>query len=132
MGVTNWLVIVPLSVASPVTGLVSSLGTDWGIFRHYWVLVKLLITIPATLILLLLHTKPIDYLARVATATSMSGRDLGQMRVQVAVEAGAACVVLVVATALLIYKPRGKTGREFKMPKYGAFEIVDSMRQYRV
>jgi hypothetical protein len=31
-------VIVPLALASLVTGLVVSLWTKWGLFRHYWVL----------------------------------------------------------------------------------------------
>src|SRR5690348_12939590 len=43
-------VIVPLAVASLLTGVVSSLGTKWGLFRYYWVLLKLVITILATLI----------------------------------------------------------------------------------
>jgi len=47
MDLTAWCVIVPLSFASPLTGLVQSLGTEWGLFRHYWVLIKFLITIPA-------------------------------------------------------------------------------------
>ena len=52
MDLTYWYVIVPLGLASLLTGLVSSLGTDWGLFRHYWVLVKLLLTIFATIVLL--------------------------------------------------------------------------------
>ena len=44
MEVTGWYVIVPLCLASLVTGLVVSLGTAWGLFRHYWVLAKFLIT----------------------------------------------------------------------------------------
>jgi hypothetical protein len=45
-------VIVPLAFASLLTGLVQSLGTPWGLFRHYWVLVKLLLTVFATMVLL--------------------------------------------------------------------------------
>ena len=37
----TWYVLVPLAVASLLTGLTSSLGTPWGLFRHYWVLFKL-------------------------------------------------------------------------------------------
>ena len=37
-------VIVPLAFASLLTGVIQSLGTPWGLFRHYWVLVKLLLT----------------------------------------------------------------------------------------
>lgn len=42
MELTGWFVIVPLSIASPLTGLVQSLGSTWGLFRHYWVLIKFL------------------------------------------------------------------------------------------
>lgn len=34
----GWYVIVPFNLASLVTGLISSLGTTWGLFRHYWVI----------------------------------------------------------------------------------------------
>ena len=30
-----WFVLVPLAFASLLTGLVMSLGTTWGVFRHY-------------------------------------------------------------------------------------------------
>src|ERR671920_1435115 len=50
MGLIGWYVVVPFCLASLVTGLVISLGTAWGLFRHYWVLVKFLITVIAALI----------------------------------------------------------------------------------
>ena len=53
MELTGWFVLVPLSLASLLTGLVQSLGTAWGLFRHYWVLFKLLINVVATIVLLL-------------------------------------------------------------------------------
>ncbi|UUZ65482.1 hypothetical protein LP417_13840 [Polaromonas sp. P1-6] len=37
MGVAAWFVILPLSLASLITGLVQALGTSWGLFRHYWI-----------------------------------------------------------------------------------------------
>ena len=45
------LILLPLAYASLVTGLVQSLGTSWGLFRHYWVLFKLVINVVATAIL---------------------------------------------------------------------------------
>ncbi len=33
--------IVPLALASLLTGLVMALGTKWGLFRHWWVLISL-------------------------------------------------------------------------------------------
>jgi hypothetical protein len=44
MAPAAWSVLVPLSLGSLLTGLVLSLGTTWGLLRHYWVLIKLLIT----------------------------------------------------------------------------------------
>ena len=41
----GWFVLVPLSFASLLTGLAQSLGTEWGLFRHYWILAKLLINV---------------------------------------------------------------------------------------
>lgn len=43
-------VIVPLAVASLLTGLVVSLGTKWGPLRHWWVLVSLTLTVFATVV----------------------------------------------------------------------------------
>src|ERR687893_1345362 len=47
-----WYVIVPLALASLLSGLVMALGTKWGLFRHYWVLISLLLTVIATAVLL--------------------------------------------------------------------------------
>ena len=57
----SWLVIVPLSLASLVTGLAQALGTPWGLFRHYWVVIKLVMTVLATAVLLL-HLQPSKHL----------------------------------------------------------------------
>jgi hypothetical protein len=108
MELTTWVVIVPLAIASLLTGLVQSLGTQWGLFRHYWVLVKFLITIFATVILLV-HTQPIGLLADVASETRVSDADVGRLQIQIVVDAGAALLTLLVATALSVYKPRGIT-----------------------
>lgn len=69
MELITWFVIVPLAFASLLTGLIQSLGTTWGLFRHHWVLAKFLITILAT-VLLLVHTQPIGLLAAVAKETT--------------------------------------------------------------
>ena len=109
MELTAWGVIVPLGIASPLTGLVSSFGTRWGLVRHYWVLVKVLITLPAT-ILLLVHMKPIGYLAAVAAGATTSNPELlGRMQVQMVAYGGGAILVLLVVTVLSVYKPRGRT-----------------------
>lgn len=108
MALTGWFVIVPLSLVSLLTGLVQALGTRWGLFRHYWVLMKLLISILAT-VLLLVHMRPTTYLADVAATRTLSSVDLRGLRTQLVADAGAALVALLVNTTLSIYKPRGIT-----------------------
>lgn len=106
-GMLTTFVIVPLCVASLLTGIVSSVGTDWGLFRHYWVLLKLVITAVSTLILFV-HTQPIGVLADVARS-AMINPNLQRMQIQMVVASGATLVVLIVLTALSVYKPRGLT-----------------------
>jgi hypothetical protein len=102
------LVIVPLAVASLVTGVVQSLGTPWGLFRHYWVLVKLLLTTFATSVLLL-KMELIGYVAGVAAETTLSSADLRAARTELVVHASGGLVVLLIPMALSVYKPRGMT-----------------------
>lgn len=108
MALIGWAVIVPLAIASLVTGIIQSIGTAWGLFRQWWVVAKLVITVPAT-ILLLVHMQPIGHVANVAAAGTLSPTDLSDLRIQFVAQAGAALVVLLVATVLSIYKPRGRT-----------------------
>lgn len=100
--------IVPLSLTALIIGLVQSLGSAWGLFRHYWVLFKLVIALAATG-LLLLHMQPTSYLADVAANATMLPTDLRALRIQLVADAGMAVVVLVIATVLSVYKPRGLT-----------------------
>jgi hypothetical protein len=93
MELTGWFVIVPLSLASLLTGLVQSLGTEWGLFRHYWILVKFVLTIGATSILLL-HMPAVSRMAGVAAEV---------------IHAGGGLLVLVAATTLSVFKPWGRT-----------------------
>lgn len=53
MAPAAWLVLVPLAHASLLSGIVSSMGTTWGLFRYYRVVLKLGITVFATVILLI-------------------------------------------------------------------------------
>jgi hypothetical protein len=106
---TTWWVLVPFAFASLLTGLVQSLGTKWGLFRHYWILAKLVINVFANIILLM-YTQTLDYLANVAAAPSFSNADLALLRgPTVLLHTCLALMLLLVATMLSIYKPRGMT-----------------------
>ena len=101
-------VIVPLALASLLIGIVQALGTTWGLFRHYWVLVKLLVT-AAAIGVLLLQLEPIGFLARAAAEATLSSGELRSARLSLVVHAGGGLIVLLVPTVLSIYKPRGMT-----------------------
>ncbi len=104
MELVGWPVIVPLSIASLLTGVLQSLGTVWGLLRHYWVIAKLLITV-----LLLVHMQPVGHLADTAARATLAGGELEGMRIQLIADAAAALLVLLTAAALSIFKPRGMT-----------------------
>ena len=107
MGLIAWYVVVPLALASLLTGLVMSLGTRWGLFRHYWVLISLLMTMIATGVLLV-ETQTIGYYADVAADPTTSGDDLRALG-NTLVHSVGGTVVLLVILVLNVYKPRGMT-----------------------
>ena len=109
MELTARCVIVPLAVGSLLSGIIQSLGTSWGLFRHYWVLAKLLLTAFATIILLA-KMPLIGYAARRAATTTLSGPDLHTAGMQLAIHATGGLLVLLLITALSVYKPWGLTG----------------------
>ena len=107
MGLIARYVIVPLALASLLTGLVMSLGTRWGLFRHYWVLISLLLTIFATVVLLV-ETRTIGYLADTAADPTASVGDLRALGSTLVHSVGGT-VVLLAILVLNVYKPRGMT-----------------------
>jgi hypothetical protein len=122
MGLTAWLVIMPLSVASLITGLVQALGTAWGLFRHYWILFKLALTAVATGVLLL-KMQPIGHLAEAAAQANFVGTELIGLRTSLTVHAAGGLVALLAALVLAIYKPAGMT-REGAPPWAKRFGLV--------
>jgi uncharacterized membrane protein len=106
MAPAAWLVLVPLAHASLLTGLLLSLGTAWGLFRHYWVALKFAITAFATVI-------PLVYMGTFREMAGVAADpvvELGLVRnPSPLVHAILALVLLVVATVLAIYKPFGMT-----------------------
>jgi len=108
MKLITWSVILPFSfIPLLLTGPLLSLGTPWGLFRHYWIITKLVINILSVLVLVL-HLQPINYLARAATESTLSSAD-HSLQLQMVIASGAALGAILAATALAVYKPRGVT-----------------------
>jgi len=109
MALTLRFVIVPLALMSLLNGLASSLGTSWGLFRYYWIVVKLLLTILATVVLLG-YAQSLDAFVGVASKTPLSGADLDALRDPMhVVHTGGGLLVLLALTVLSVYKPQGMT-----------------------
>ena len=114
MDLAGWYVIVPLAVASLLTGIVMALGTRWGILRHYWVLFSLVLTTFATVVLLL-HMPGVTELADVAREAGRAGVDAldpqisDRLREGDLLHPGLGLVVLLTIQVLNVYKPPGMT-----------------------
>lgn len=101
-----WIVLVPLALASWLTGIVQSLVTSWGLFRHYWTIFKLLITTLVTAVLLIY----MKTFTAMATAARDPGSDLEVVRSPSPVfHATLALLALLVTVVLGVYKPSGMT-----------------------
>jgi hypothetical protein len=106
MEVTGWYVIVPLCLASLVTGPVLALGTPWGLIRHYWVLAKLLITV-ASILILFEFMQELDAFGELVADTTVP---IEGLRSQAPVlHSGLGVLALLVTTVLAVYKPWGMT-----------------------
>ncbi|CAM3367941.1 DUF2269 domain-containing protein [Kibdelosporangium persicum] len=103
-----WWVLVPLAVASLLTGIVQALGTTWGLFRHYWVLFKLLINVVATVVLLM-YMRTFGIMARTASDPATSPSSIRALGASPSQHAALALMLLLVATLLAVYKPKGVT-----------------------
>ena len=120
MAPAAWFVLVPLAHASLLTGVVLSLGTAWGLFRHYWVVLKLLITVFATVILLI-YMGTFRQMAGVAADPIV---DLERVRnASPIMHAILALILLLIATVLGVYKPLGMT-------PYGRGELDQERRGF--
>jgi hypothetical protein len=105
MELIGWWVIVPLALASLLTGVVMALGTKWGLVRYYWVLISFVLTTFATSILLL-HMPDVSTIADQARAGRGSelhglGGDL--------FHAGVGLGILLAVLTLNVAKPPGLT-----------------------
>jgi len=105
MELIGWYVIVPMAVASWLTGIVIALGTKWGLFRYYWVLISFLLTTLATIILIL-HMPDVSVMA--ATAQVVEGAALQALGGDL-LHPGLGVMVLLVVQILNLYKPQGLT-----------------------
>lgn len=93
---------VPLSLTGLATGIVLALSSRWGLVRHYWVFLKLLILVGVILSGVLFFTPD-----ELATAIRTGDRPVAHQWQQVAI-LSTSVAMLVVATTLSVVKPRAR------------------------
>jgi hypothetical protein len=105
MELTGWYALVPLAAASLVTGIALALGSRWGLFTHYWVVISLVLTSVATAVLVLHMPSVSDMVERLGT---MSADEITRHGGDV-LHPALGLVVLLVVQVLNVFKPAGMT-----------------------
>jgi hypothetical protein len=101
-----WWVALPAAWLSLILGLVSALGTPWGLVRHWWVIAKLVLTVVAVAVLQL-QMRTIDALAKAQADGTLASLAAGKSAMVLHASGGLA--VLLLLALLSVYKPRGVT-----------------------
>jgi hypothetical protein len=103
----------PLAIGTLVSGVVLSLGTKWGLLRHYWVATKLVLAVAVIVTAVQLEDRyvrsAVPSLEWRADGTFVDAEpwSAGLLLALPAVH----LLMLVAATALSVYKPWGRTRR---------------------
>lgn len=107
MGVIATAVLVPLALASLLTGIVISVGTRWGLFRHWWVVVSLGLTVVAVIVLLI-ESSVITGSAAIGAAPTTTAEQLLAIPPTLPHSVGGFLMLLVIQW-LNVFKPQGLT-----------------------
>ena len=108
MEVVGWWVILPLSIITLAGGVLAAAGTNWGLLRPWWIVVKLALTV-APILVPARHMRVVSRLSYLASASVLTGADNRLLRVQLVVHPIGGLLVLLAATLLSVYKPLGVT-----------------------
>ena len=111
-GLFGGIFTVPVSMGTLVTGVLLSVGTPWGLVRHYWVLAKFVLTVALVASGILILNRILQEAAvRVSEVplSTLTSVDVGALRFQIIASVGVALLLLITATTLSVYKPGGRT-----------------------
>ncbi|AUG79423.1 hypothetical protein CFP65_4695 [Kitasatospora sp. MMS16-BH015] len=103
--------VLPLSLASLLTGLVLSLGTPWGLFRYHWVTVKFWLTLAATAASAFALTARLHEAARLVERHPTGGiaeLHLGSTRYELVIIPAVALSVYLAEVVISVAKPWGR------------------------
>src|SRR6266404_4478080 len=112
MDLISRFIVIPMCFAALATGLLQALGTPWGLFRYYWILLKFGLAIFATFALLVHQFGVMAEAAKRvsgAAAETLFSPDLGPLKTELVRAPSLAILLLLVVTTLGVYKPWGLT-----------------------
>lgn len=101
-----------------LTGVVHALGTSWGLFRHYWIVAKLVLVVIATIILIA-HLPAVSRMATMAATAVTLDQDSVMSRLQFVVHAAGGTGILLLVTTISVFKPWGRTSHGRRMAATG-------------
>ena len=104
--------LAPASMGVLVTGILLSVGTPWGLVRHYWVLVKFVLTMALVASGILVLNRRLQEAAVSVSEVPLStltSADVGALQFQIVAAVSVALLLLITATTLSVYKPWGRT-----------------------
>lgn len=106
MNLIAWQVVLPLSLLSFISGLILALTSKWGLFKYYWVTIKIGINLVSILVLIkyLLNLKP--FLTLFEGPISPEGLSKLQTPGHL-VHASLAILALLIASFLSVFKKPG-------------------------
>jgi hypothetical protein len=109
MHIYDLAIMIPLGYLALVTGVLLSVGTNWGLLRHWWIVTKLVLTV-AVLIFAGVFTSG-WVLEAVSRTAENPMADLGVLAVQLVANVAAFNVVFWTNATISVFKPWGLTPR---------------------
>jgi uncharacterized membrane protein len=101
-----WL-LLPLAVASVVTGLLMGSLTRWGVTRYWWVTIKLVLNLAGLVLAITVLLPGLSDAANAASTLHAPGPDANS-RSGLVLDTAAASTVLITTVLLAVFKPFGR------------------------
>jgi hypothetical protein len=103
-------VVAPLALASLVSGVILARLSGWGLFRYWWVTLKLAITLVLTVVVLTVLVPRLGSAAAAATDQTAASFTVTE-RLPLALAPALATLFLILNVALAVYKPGWRVRR---------------------
>ncbi len=110
-------ILAPLAVVSLATGVLLALLTRWGLFRYWWVAIKLAITALLTILVLLVL---VPRLGAAAQAVELGAGLTDADRLQLIVAPMIGSTLLITTVALAVFKPPWRLRRRKHTEELGS------------